>query len=177
MRQMDQPAFQTAEEVFRNSIVVWISLPGHALTNAAFDQFVTVSFGSILHASVAVKNQVGVRSFPVNRHFQGRESQAGIDSVGECIAYNLSGTQILYNRQIKPAFLRGNVSDIAHPDLIGLRRVKVPHKKVWCNGAVMVGVCRGMVGPFPEGMNVVLLHQPVYASSPTYDSLPPKKMK
>ena len=57
MRQMDQLAFQTAQEVFRNSIVVWISLPGHALTNALFDQFVTVSFGSILHASVAVKNQ------------------------------------------------------------------------------------------------------------------------
>ena len=57
MRQMDQLAFQTAQEVFRNSIVVWISLPGHALTNAAFDQFVPVSFGSILHASVTVKNQ------------------------------------------------------------------------------------------------------------------------
>ena len=54
--QVDEFAFQTAEEVLGNSVVVGIAPAGHALPDAIGFQLIPVSSGCVLNAAVTVEN-------------------------------------------------------------------------------------------------------------------------
>ena len=69
--EIDQLAFEAAEEIFRNSIVVGIAFAGHALEKPKAFKPVTVIKGSILAAAIRVENQPFGRSFSIDGHIQG----------------------------------------------------------------------------------------------------------
>lgn len=55
---MDQLAFETAEEIFGHGVVVGVTPAGHALADAVRLQPFPVGPGGILHALVAVEDKV-----------------------------------------------------------------------------------------------------------------------
>ena len=99
MLQMDAFAFETAKEVFSNSIVIRVALAGHALTDAEIRQPQAVSVSGILDAAV-------------------RES----------IADDLFGAKVFDGSEIEPAFVGRNVGNIANTGLVGSIKRKLAHE-------------------------------------------------
>ncbi len=63
--QMNQLVFEAAKEVFRNRIVIWITLSRHTGKDAVLFKLLPVSIGSVLRTTIAVKNQPGPGLFVV----------------------------------------------------------------------------------------------------------------
>ena len=79
--QVDEFAFQTAEEVLGNGVVVGIAPAGHALPDAIGFQSLPVGSGCVLNAAVAVENQTR-RGLPAAVcHLQSRQRQVCVDPV------------------------------------------------------------------------------------------------
>ena len=66
--EMNQLAFEAAEEVFRNRIVIWIPLSRHTGKDAVLFKLLPVSIGSVLGTPITVKNQPGSGIFAVYGH-------------------------------------------------------------------------------------------------------------
>lgn len=60
----------------------------------------SVCRGPILDAAVTVEDQSIGRSATAVNHVQRRKNELGVNAIGECIAYDLSGTQILHDSQV-----------------------------------------------------------------------------
>ena len=76
--QVDEFAFQTAEEVLGNGVVVGIAPVGHTLPDAIGFQSLPVGSGCVLNAAVTVEDQVRRRFPPAVCHLQSRQRQMGI---------------------------------------------------------------------------------------------------
>ena len=66
-----------------------------------------------------------------------------------------------YDRQIQPSLPGWNVCNIANPDSIWLRNLKIPVQQIRCNRMGIPGVCGALVCEFACGLDVQLPHQPV----------------
>src|SRR5699024_115810 len=95
--EVDQLTLKAAEEVLRNSVVIWVTAAGHALPDAIGFQTLTVAPGGILDTPVAVKNQTSGGFAAAIRHIQCCQRQLGIDLVGEGITDDLACTQVFDN--------------------------------------------------------------------------------
>ena len=145
--EVDQLAFEAAEEIFCHSVVVRITLAGHALPDSIGLQALPECGRGVLDAPVTVKDEPLRRFVAAYRHVQGFQSQRSIDTAGKGIAHNFSGTQVLDNGQVEPAFPGGNVGDIAHPGLIWLFKEKVSLQEIGGSGMAVPGVGCGLIGP------------------------------
>ncbi len=120
---MDAFAFEAAEEVFSNSIVIGIALTGHALADTEIRQTQAISVSGILDAAVRVEDKAGRRMASANGSIQSGEGEMSVDAIREGIADDLLCTQILDSSEIKPAFVGRDVGDIANPGLVwGVKR-------------------------------------------------------
>ena len=81
-----------------------------------------------------------------------------------------------YDRQIQPSLPGWNVCNIANPDSIWLRNLKIPVQQIRCNRMGMPGVCGALVCEFACGLDVQLPHQPVDPLSGA-DHFPPDHVK
>ena len=81
-----------------------------------------------------------------------------------------------YDRQIQPSLPGWNVCNIANPDSIWLRNLKIPVQQIRCNGMGMPGVGGALVCEFACGLDVQLPHQPVDPLSGA-DHFPPDHVK
>ena len=95
--QVNQLAFQAAEKVFRHSVVVGVSLAGHALPDAQGIQALTESRGGVLDASVAVEDYPWAGAFPADGHVQSVQGELGVNAAGKGIAHNFLGAQVFDN--------------------------------------------------------------------------------
>ena len=81
-----------------------------------------------------------------------------------------------YDRQIQPSLPGWNVCNIANPDSIWLRNLKIPVQQIRCNRMGIPGVCGALVCEFACGLDVQLPHQPVDPLSGA-DHFPPDHVK
>lgn len=145
--EVDQLAFEAAEEIFCHSVVIGITLAGHALLDPIGLQPLPEGDRGVLDAPVTVKDEPLGRFAAAHCHVEGFQSQGSVDAVGKGIAHNFSGTQILDDGQVEPAFPGGNVGDITHPGLIWLCKEEVSLQKIGCNGVAVPGVGCGLIRP------------------------------
>lgn len=138
--EVDQLAFEAAEEVLCNGVVIRIAAAGHALPDAVGFQTLPIGPGGILDAPVAVKSQTFGRFAAVIRHIQGCQRQLGIDLVREGITGNPTRTQIFDDGEIEPTFPGGNIGNVSHPGLVRPVKGKVPLQKVVRNGVAVIRV-------------------------------------
>ena len=68
--QVNQFTFETAEKVFRHSVVVGVAFAGHALPDAQRGKPVPKGFRSILDAPVTVENQARAGPLAAYSHVQ-----------------------------------------------------------------------------------------------------------
>lgn len=101
----------------------------------------------VLDAPVTVKDELLRRVVAAYRHVESFQRQGSVDAVGKGIAHNFSGTQILDDGQVEPAFPGGNVGDIAHPGLIWLFKEEVSLHEIGGNGMTVPGVGCDLIGP------------------------------
>lgn len=58
-------------------------------------------------------------------HVEGFQSQESVDAIEKSMVHNFSGTQILDDGQVEPAFSSGNIGDIAHLGLIWVFKIEL----------------------------------------------------
>ena len=135
---MDAFTFQTAEKVLGNSIVVGVTLAGHALADAKSSEGQTVSGSSVLDAAVGVEDEAGVRLTAPESHIEGIESKAGINAVRKSVTDDLLCAKIFDNSAIEPALIGGDIGNITNPCHIGLVKGEVARKEIGRDGMRML---------------------------------------
>ena len=145
--EVDQLAFEAAEEIFCHGVVIGIALAGHTLLDSIGLQPLPEGGCGVLDALVTVKDEPLRRFVAAYRHVQGFQSQGSVDTLGKGVAHNFSGTQVLDNGQIEPAFPGGNIGDIAHPGLIRVFKIELSLQKVGRRRMAVPGVGCGLIGP------------------------------
>ena len=145
--EVDQLALEAAEEILCHGVVVGIALAGHALLDSIGLQPLPEGSGGVLDTPVTVRDETLGRFAAAYCHVEGFQSQGSVDAVGKGIAYNFSGTQVLNDGQVKPAFPGGNVGDIAHPGLIWVLKTELSLQKVRRRRMAVPGVGCDLIGP------------------------------
>ena len=145
--EVDQLALEAAEEIFCHGVVVGIALAGHALLDSIGLQPLPEGDRSVLDAPVTVKDEALGRFAAAYRHVEGFQSQGSVDTLGKGVAHNFSGTQVLDDGQVEPAFPGGNIGDIAHPGLIRVFKIELSLQKVGRRRMAVPGVGCGLIGP------------------------------
>ena len=148
--EMDQLTLEAAEEIFCHGVVVGLALAGHALPDSIGLQPLSEGHCGVLDAPVTVKDESLGWLAAAYRHVEGFQSQGSVDALRKGIAHNFSGTQVLDDVQVEPAFPGGDVGDIAHPGLIWLFKTELSLQKVGCNGVAMPRVGCGLIGMVPH---------------------------
>lgn len=164
---MDTFTFEAAEEVFSNSVVIGITLAGHALAESKVNQALPISTSSILDAAIGVKDEAAGWAASANGHSKSGKGEIGIDTVGEGIADDLSGTEVFDSGEIKPALVGRDVGDIADPSLVGSVEGKLAHEEIGRDGMGMPGVRSHPVSAFAHREDVQLFHEAVNALART----------
>ena len=164
---MDAFAFETAEEVFSNSVVIRVALTGHALTDAEIRQTQAISASSILDAAVRVEDEARLGMASADGGIESGESEICVDAVREGIADDLFGTKVFDSSEIEPALIGRDVGDIADPSLVGSVKRKLAHEQIRSNGMRMLGICSRFVSAFAYGGNAQFIHEAVDAFART----------
>lgn len=157
MPQMRQFTLETAEKVFRHSVVIGVAFSGHALPKAQLRQALPVLPGRILYSAVAVEDKSLSGPLPMYSHVQRRQGQRRIASGRESVTNNFACTEVFYNSQIQPALAGGDICYVAHPGLIRAFKIEVPVQQVWGNWAGMAGICGTAVRFFALRVNISLI--------------------
>lgn len=158
--QMDTFTFKAREEIFGNSVVIRVALAAHALSKAVPFKCDAIGVGGILNASVRVKNQPGGGFFPPHSHFQGGQSEAGVDALREGVTDNFAGAKVFYDSKVQPSLTGRDIGDIANPSHVGFWETELSAQKILRYGAVVIGVGGSLVGFPPCRMDMRLFHQP-----------------
>lgn len=147
MLEVDQLAFETAEEIFCHGVVVGIVLAGHALPDSIEDsrrsRKATAAYWT--SRSLCKMSPLG----GLQRHTaMSRDSKGGsVNAVAKGIVYNFSGTQVLNDGQVEPAFPSENVGDIARLCLIWTFKEEISVEQIGSSGVPVSGVGYGFVSP------------------------------
>ena len=148
--EVDQLTLEAAEEIFCHGVVVGLALAGHALPDSIGLQPLSEGHCGVLDAPVTVKDESLGWLAAACCHVEGFQSQGSVDALRKGIAHNFSGTQVLDDGQVEPAFPGRDVGDIAHPGLIWLFKTELSLQKVGCNGVAMPRVGCGLIGTVPH---------------------------
>ena len=90
--------------------------------------------GRVLAASISVHNHTGDGAAARrDRHAQRIGDQAGLHLGLHAPAHHLPAEQVDHGRQIQPAFVGGDVRDVAAPDSVRLGRIEVSGQQVLRN--------------------------------------------
>lgn len=164
---MNAFAFETAEEVFSNSVVIRVTLAGHALTEAKIRQTQAVSIRGILDTPVRVEDEAGSRMASVDGGIESGKSEVRVNAVRESITEDLFGTKVFDGSEVEPALVGRDVGDIANPSLIGSIKRKVAHEEIGSDGMRMLGIRRLLVSAFAHRGNAQFIHQAMDALART----------
>lgn len=146
MAQMDALAFETAEEVLGNGVVIRVALAGHTLPDTEFRETQSVSAGGILDAAVRVEDEARIGLASADGRVESGESEIRVDALGEGIADDLLCAKVFYNGAVEPALIGRDISNIADPGLVGSVKRKLAREQIRSEGMGVSGVCGGFVG-------------------------------
>lgn len=132
-------------------VVIRVALAGHALPDPKVSEPLAVSSGGVLDASVGVEDKAGQGLAASDGHIESGKGEVGVNAVGESIADDLLRAKVLYNGQIEPALLCGDVGNITYPGEVWPVKGKAALKEVWGNGVGVFRVCRGLIGMYVVG--------------------------
>ena len=163
MAQMDAFAFETAEEVLGNSVVIGIASAGHTLPDTEFGKALPVSTGGILYAAIRVEDEARIGLASVDGRVESGESKVGVDMIGEGVADDLLCAKVFHNGAIEPAFVGRDVGDIADPGFVGSVKRKLAHEQIRSDGMRVPGIRSRLVIAFAYGGNTQFIHQTVDA--------------
>ncbi|MDF2464855.1 MAG: hypothetical protein K0Q43_3090, partial [Ramlibacter sp.] len=106
-----------------------------------------------------MKDQARRRAAPKPRHAQGIRHCAGLHVRPHAPAHHLAAEQVNDRRQVQPAFIGGDVGDVARPGLVRRRRREVARQQIRRNGQVVFAVGGHNKFPLASGLDAVALHQ------------------
>ena len=89
---MDQLTLEAAEEIFCHGVIIRVAFSGHALPDSKGFQPLPKGPGSVLDASVTVKDQAFGRLTTAYRDVQSCQSQGSVDTAGKGVIHNFAGT-------------------------------------------------------------------------------------
>ena len=130
MAQMDALAFETAEEVLGNGVVIRVALAGHTLPDTEFRETQSVSAGGILDAAVRVEDEARIGLASADGRVESGESEIRVDALGEGIADDLLCAKVFYNGAVEPALIGRDISNIADPGLVGSVKRKLAREQI-----------------------------------------------
>lgn len=109
---------QGVEKTFGTGIVIAVAFGTHAAAQLVLLQQGAVGMGAILAAPVGMHDDpFGAFAFE-NSHLQGVTHEVGGHAFGHCPTDDLAGEQVDDDRQIQPAFVCAEISDVADPFLV-----------------------------------------------------------
>lgn len=118
MPAVNQLCFERAEERFHAGVIVAVARSAHAGEHPMSLEQAAIFMTGILRAAIRMMQQACRRTPMGERPVQGLLNQRGFEMVSGGPADDLAAAKVHHGRQIKPALGGGNVSDVAHPDLI-----------------------------------------------------------
>lgn len=151
--------FERAPQALCHRVVSAVALAAHGAAHAVALQGVLELVAAVLAAAVAVQDQprLGMPAEP--RHEQCIEHQLGFHTRLHRPAHHLAAEQIDHDGQVQPAFVSGNVGDVAGPRAIGRRRLEVAPQQALGHRQAVVAVGGGLVLALGARLDAVLLHQ------------------
>ena len=158
---MDAFTFEAAEEVFSNSVVIRVTLAGHALADTKIRQPQAIGTGGILDATVRVEDEAVGGTASTDGGIESGKGEICVDAVRESIADDLFGTQIFDSSEIEPALVGRDVGDVADPSLVWSVKRKLAHEQIRCDRMRMLGIRSRPVSAFAHGGNAQFIHETV----------------
>ena len=144
---MDAFAFETAEEVFGNGVVIRITLAGHTLPDAEIVEALLVS-----EAYWRPRSEWKMRPWEGLRRrvaiFQCGEGKVGVDAIGEGVTDDLLCAKVFHNGAVEPALIGRDISNVADPGSVRHGEREAAREEVRRDGMGMPGVGGGFVGTF-----------------------------
>ena len=116
---------------------------------------------AVLASPVAVEDQAWLGLAPEPSHGQRVFDQARLHVRLKAPAHHLATEEIDHRSQIQPAFIRGNVGDVATPQPIGTLWREAPLHQVGGDGQAVAAVGGHHESALGPGPDAVLLHQPL----------------
>ena len=156
---MEAFAYEAAEEVFGNGVVIRVALAGHTLPNAKIGEALLVSTGGVLDAAIGVEDQAEVRLAATDSYLQRGKREARVNAVGEGVANDLFCAKVLHDGAVEPALVRRDVGDIANPSLVGGVKREIAREQIGSDRMRMFGVCSRSVSAFAKREDVQLVHE------------------
>ena len=157
---VDQFVFEGAPKSFHGGIVVTVGFAAHGGDGLCVLESVTIIETGVLDAAIRMKDQACGRLTLGQGHAPSGQDQFGIDVLAHGPAGQSAAVKVKDARQINPAFVGGDISDVTEPDLVGGRGCRQRRQAIGGDGLVMVAI-RGAdpeaaFGAAPEAL---LTHQ------------------
>ena len=135
-----QTAFEAAPKTFHGGVVVAVAFATHAGDDAGRRQALPVGRAGVLDAAIGMMQQ-SVRWPALGQgHVQCRQRQRGGQRVVHRPADAAARATVQHARHIQPAFVRGHIGDVRHPDGVGLERGHALRQPVGGHGQVVLAV-------------------------------------
>ena len=118
--------FQRTEERFGHRIIPAVATPAHARRQVIGPAEALPVVTAVLAALIAMYDNLAVRFSTPHGHHQSVQREFARESGLHRPANHVTGEEIDNHRQIQPALLGADISNIGDPDLIGPDNGKLP---------------------------------------------------
>ena len=151
--------FESAPERFHGGVIIAMALGTHAGKDVGSLQQSAIAGGGVLGSSIGMVEEALSGTAKRQGLLQGFCHQGTGQGVAGGPADNFSTVEIHDGSQVKPAFERENISNIADPNAVDASRWWSLSQTVWGDGLVMMGVGGfGFKGSFLAGFKIEDMH-------------------
>ena len=156
---------QRSEQGFAASVIPAVAAPTHGTGDAVAFENIPEVFTGVLTAAVAVKHQASLLTrVPLEpRHAPCIDDDVPRHVVAQRPAHHLATEQVNHHGQKQPAFFRGDIRDVTHPDFVRRCHNELPVEQVRRNRQIMIAVGGDFEAPLSFGTNAVQLHKLLHA--------------
>ena len=158
---VDLFVLEHAPEAFHRGVVIAISFPAHGCPHPEPVKQRGIFQGAILATPIRVVNQTRCGSLDGYGPQEGLADQVLRHALCHGITHDFSGKKILMDGKIQPAFPCGDVSDVAHPDLVRRGCLELLVQQVLCHGQRMPRVRRNLELPLLPATQAELTANPL----------------
>ena|ERR1051325_3333855 len=139
---IDQFEFQGAPEALHRGVVIAIAPAAHRRDQTGLCEGLAVIGRGVLDSAIGMEEEVFERRVMAQSHAQRIQDQGGVDPWAHAPAHDFAAVEIENGGQVKPAFGRADVSDVADPDLFGSGGPGQLGQSIGSDGMRMIAVGR-----------------------------------